>query len=787
MAATAQKQWTLSEHESSTTLEAWKANLIHTLATEEAFSPFLEPNATWKKKTKKTPLRGFTGPNASAKTTILELMLLRISGFAPVLSRQTVVKNSTSLGSIWKALQLYYGVENCCDSTISPSQLSALHQPSYRSCSEPFQTVPPTLETLQAGINTREHSENIPQEVQHSSLAPVDDLATPCGSPKVHNTMNTSANASLHCQPDEGSIETAYGPPDEIQSTSTEMSSPMLLADPCTQRDHLEQFPGDHVSRADYCRLPSSPVFSDDSSKLDLYCQPVKSPQQQESFPKHVLEQFNGDCRPSEVPQQRISSPVVPSLSCESQIYFTDACSMNRCDNTSSDSDIGSNELLNSMNTNYHIEFQRKVLMNHENKVEQEPKHTIDSAGSHATKCIPDDILRPTTKESGGTSNEDELEHRLSKSHVNMVSWKLGPTMDSAKSYATEPDTDMPSKDMQIKLLKEELELLKEDHVYLQKNKTTAIEEMKEELRTANEERIQSEKRYVAIIDNMKQEWKIMEQETKLICRLKNTEILKLKEEISSLQHTKLVTMKTDDTIHRIPNVEPVKEKRRVSQARQLSDMQKPNDEWKGYKNENQGTDQQVQNKNRLHVTQKYQDHSYDKLEETESLSTLYYTREFTRNETAEMDEVNRPSRKPDHSRVRTKKCYRCGDDKHLIRDCTFGLKSWTRYSRMQPCYICGKTGHKQTNCWFRNKKPGEKPCFRCGSNEHIVKNCSLPRQTNASLATEENHSCFAQGDREHDENDWYTTNEERIRTLVMDAIHESLQRYGISLPEVPP
>ena len=121
-----------------------------------------------------------------------------------------------------------------------------------------------------------------------------------------------------------------------------------------------------------------------------------------------------------------------------------------------------------------------------------------------------------------------------------------------------------------------------------------------------------------------------------------------------------------------------------------------------------------------------------------------------------------------------------------LIRDCTVGLKSWARYSRMQPCYICGKTGHKQTNCWFRNKKPGEKPCFRCGSNEHIVKNCSLPRQTNASLAMEENHSCFAQGDREHDENDWYTTSEERIRTLVMDAIHESLQRYGMSLPEGP-
>ena len=90
----------------------------------------------------------------------------------------------------------------------------------------------------------------------------------------------------------------------------------------------------------------------------------MKSPQQQESFPKHVLEQFNGDCCPSEVPQQRILSPVVPSLS-----Y---------------------------------------------------------------------DILRSTTKESGGTSNEDELEHRFPKSHVDMISQKLEPTMDSAKSYATE-------------------------------------------------------------------------------------------------------------------------------------------------------------------------------------------------------------------------------------------------------------------------------------------------------------------------------------------------------------
>ena len=146
--------------------------------------------------------------------------------------------------------------------------------------------------------------------------------------------------------------------------------------------------------------------------------------------------------------------------------------------------------------------------------------------------------------------------------------------------------------------------------------------------------------------------------------------------------------------------------------------MQKVNDEWKDYKNGNQDTDQQVQKGGMS--------------EYPESLSIVSYTRELTRKETAETNEVDRPRRKPNHDRVKTKKSYRCRDDKHLIRDCTVGLKSW---GRMQPCYICRKTGHKATNCWFTDQKPGEKQCFCCGSNEHIVKNCTEPRQANASLA----------------------------------------------------
>ena len=268
---------------------------------------------------------------------------------------------------------------------------------------------------------------------------------------------------------------------------------------------------------------------------------------------------------------------------------------------------------------------------------------------------------------------------------------------------------------------------------------------------------------------------------------LKDTEILKLKDEISNLQQTKLITAITDDTIHKTLNAKPVKLKKRVSQTTQVAEMQKLNNEWKDCKNGNQDTDQQIQKEGRLNITQKCRDHSNDMLEkEKESLTTLNYTRELTRNETAEMDEVDRPSRKPDHDRGKTKKCYRCGYDKHLIRDCTVGLKTRARYSRVQPRHICKKTGHKATNCWFKDQKPGEKRCFHCGSSEHIVKNCALQRQTNTSLAVEENHNCSAQGDRMHmrDRYDWYRTHEGYIKILVTDIIHKSLQHYGASFPE---
>ncbi|ESO98116.1 hypothetical protein LOTGIDRAFT_174331 [Lottia gigantea] len=73
------------------------------------------------KETATTPKRGFVSdgenvPEARRRTddqnvTHLELMLGQIANYCPVISRNTVVKNSTSLTQIWQAIRLHYGFQ----------------------------------------------------------------------------------------------------------------------------------------------------------------------------------------------------------------------------------------------------------------------------------------------------------------------------------------------------------------------------------------------------------------------------------------------------------------------------------------------------------------------------------------------------------------------------------------------------------------------------------------------------------------------------------------------------
>ena len=98
---------------------------------EQAFTPFLQPDAKWGRKTKTSPLRGFPDTDAAQQVTTLETMLGLIGNYALVVSRGNIVKCSTFLNSVWKVLQLYYGIQSNSD-TSQLSHSKAPHQPLYK-------------------------------------------------------------------------------------------------------------------------------------------------------------------------------------------------------------------------------------------------------------------------------------------------------------------------------------------------------------------------------------------------------------------------------------------------------------------------------------------------------------------------------------------------------------------------------------------------------------------------------------------------------------------------------
>lgn len=118
----APKQWSLTKTETITSFEAWRQNLQYTLSLDPNFAGFLVDGFTWLRKSSTTPLRGLTDDGAGVpeanrrtaaqKATQLDLMLGQIANFCPVISRNTIVKNSTSINSIWQAMRLHYGFQS---------------------------------------------------------------------------------------------------------------------------------------------------------------------------------------------------------------------------------------------------------------------------------------------------------------------------------------------------------------------------------------------------------------------------------------------------------------------------------------------------------------------------------------------------------------------------------------------------------------------------------------------------------------------------------------------------
>ena len=117
----APKQWSLSKNESINSFENWRQNLVYTLSLDSNFAPFLADGTTWGKKTKTHPVRGLAGDGetvplskghtARQKVNFLELMLGQIANYCPVISRNTLVKNSTSIQSVWNVIRAHFGFQ----------------------------------------------------------------------------------------------------------------------------------------------------------------------------------------------------------------------------------------------------------------------------------------------------------------------------------------------------------------------------------------------------------------------------------------------------------------------------------------------------------------------------------------------------------------------------------------------------------------------------------------------------------------------------------------------------
>ena len=73
------------------------------------------------KKKKATPFRGFTDDDESIpqtsrlsrdqKVNMLQLMLGQIANYCSFISRNTIVKNSSSIDQIWQTIRLHYGFQ----------------------------------------------------------------------------------------------------------------------------------------------------------------------------------------------------------------------------------------------------------------------------------------------------------------------------------------------------------------------------------------------------------------------------------------------------------------------------------------------------------------------------------------------------------------------------------------------------------------------------------------------------------------------------------------------------
>ena len=110
----APKTRVLTQHESQSSLETWKETLLFNLTLDGKFEMFLEDDFTWKSEAEqnrglKSDTDGENKKTAKQKLALLNRLLGSIASYAPVISRQYIMKEATSLDAIWQRLRIFYG------------------------------------------------------------------------------------------------------------------------------------------------------------------------------------------------------------------------------------------------------------------------------------------------------------------------------------------------------------------------------------------------------------------------------------------------------------------------------------------------------------------------------------------------------------------------------------------------------------------------------------------------------------------------------------------------------
>jgi hypothetical protein len=271
MTATAIKQWVLTEDESVESLRSWRDHLLIILAHEECFAPFLTTDATWSRKSRNNTFRGFTGPDAANLAARLELMLGLIATAAPVLSRHTIIKTSTSLASIWEALWRYYGFHPC----VSSIQVGLQFASCMTLCEDEIRSIPMdnTMEKfIIIAPNQYETDDEIFNETpvddqpeECDTIAPVDDQPEECDTiaPVDDKTEMCRTEARVVDQ-DQKARSTLPGPCIDVKFEGEVRTLPDVHTDDDREKniffDDLAKDDGD-----EHCVLPNLRIHVDKS------------------------------------------------------------------------------------------------------------------------------------------------------------------------------------------------------------------------------------------------------------------------------------------------------------------------------------------------------------------------------------------------------------------------------------------------------------------------------------------------------------------------------------------